>query len=128
MWRPSVVLRIILGISGVAALLVGMALWGLETEYGGEGGAGSEMEILSDGTVKVYESDEQQVDEQGNQLRVLVFEGTQDEFEVWSAENEVQGRNYLIPGLVIAVGAVLLIGAVLPPIGKREDANPSEEV
>lgn len=128
MWRPSALPRIILGISGATALIVGTGLWGLETEYGGEGGPGNEMEILSDGKVKVYEIDEQQPDEEGHQLRVLVFVGTQDEFEASSAENADQGRNYLIPGLVIAVGAVLLIGAVLPAIGKREEANPSEEV
>ena len=64
MWHPSVAMRIILGIFGVLALVVGWAAWQLETEYGGEGTVGS-MEFLPDGTVRVYDSDEQVPDADG---------------------------------------------------------------
>jgi hypothetical protein len=121
MWHPSVVMRIILGILGVLALLIGLAAWSFENEYGGEG-AGAEMEMLADGTVGVYDVDEQSTDGEGHPGRVLVFEGTQEEVDAWVAEQQSQGRNYLIPGLIIAVGVVLVVGAVFPPFGPRRTA------
>ena len=125
LWRPSVVLRIILGISGVIALIVGIGLWALETEYGGEGVCGSET-IGS--VTRVFDCPGEQADAEGHLITTIVFEGTEAEALEFMDQRSSEGRNYLIPGLIFAVGAILLIGAVLPPIGKREDVNPSEEI
>ena len=115
MWHPSVVMRIILAILGVIALVVGVAAWSLETEYGGEG-PGS-MEMLPDGTVRVYDVDEQITDAEGHPAPVLVFEGTQEEADAWVEQRRSEGRSYLIPVLILSVGAVLGVGAVFPSLG-----------
>lgn len=112
MWRPSVVMRVVLGILGLIALLVGVAAWGLETEYGGGSTVGS-MEFLPDSTVRVYNVDERVTDVEGP-AQVLVFEGTQEEADAWVAQQEGQGRNYLIPALIILLGVVLVGAAMVP--------------
>lgn len=117
MWHPTRSSRITLGILGVLVTVAGLAGWSLETEYGGRGPG--EMEMLPDGTVKVYDIDDQHVDAEGHQLRILVFEGTQEEADAWAEQRRSEGRSYLVPALIIAGGAAMLTGAVFPSIGER---------
>ncbi len=116
MWRPRRSTRITMAILGVLTILAGSAAWSFETEYGGDGPG--EIEHLADGTERVYDINDQQVDDEGHQLRTLVFEGTPQEVEAYVEERRSEGRSYLIPGLMIAVGAVLLVGAVFPSFGE----------
>jgi hypothetical protein len=118
MWHPSVVMRIILAILGVIALFVGVAAWSLETEYGGDSSVGA-MEYLADGTVRVYEVDEQTTDEEGHPLQTLVFVGTEEEAEAWMARQD-QRRNYVFPGLIVALGVGLLGAALVPSIPRAD--------
>jgi hypothetical protein len=118
MWRPKRSTRITLAILGVLTVLVGTAVWSFETEYGGDGPG--ETEHLADGTERAYDINEQEVDDEGHQLRTLVFEGTPAEVEAYIEQRRSEGRSYLISGLIIGLGVILVIGAVLPPIGKRE--------
>ncbi len=119
MWHPSVVMRIILAILGLIALFAGVAAWSLETEYGGDSTVGS-MEFLSDGTVRVYDVDEQVTDAEGHPEKTLVFEGTQEEADAWVAQHQDQGRNYLIPAVIILLGVVLVGSALFPSRLGRE--------
>lgn len=98
--------------------MAGVAGWALETEYGG-GGRGGAMETLLDGTVRIFEVDEQRVDEEGHPVETLVFEGSKADAKAWI---ELHGgdRNYLIPGFFIAAGGLLAIASVLPRIGGIE--------
>jgi hypothetical protein len=92
--------------------LAGVVGWVLETEYGGSGPE-SFMEFDGD-TVRIYEIDEQgPLDSEGHSARVLVFEGSQAEADAF-AETEAEDRNYLVPILIIAFGAVIVIVALIP--------------
>jgi hypothetical protein len=117
MWHPKRSTRITLGVLGVLTVLVGTAAWSFETEYGGNGPG--EIQHLADGTERVYDVSEQEVDDHGHPVRTLVFEGTPAEVEAYIEQRRSEGRNYLIPSLIVAVGAVLIIGALLPAVGSR---------
>jgi len=116
MWHPKRSTRIILGIIGVLAVVVGMGAWSFETEYGGDGPG--EIEHLADGTEKVYDTNDQEVDDEGHQLRTLVFEGTPAEVEAYLEARQNEGRNYLIPALIIGAGVVLILAALVPAFGE----------
>jgi anthranilate phosphoribosyltransferase len=116
MWHPKRSTRIILGIIGVLAVVVGMGAWSFETEYGGDGPG--EIEHLADGTEKVYDINDQEVDDEGHQLRTLVFEGTPAEVEAYLEARRNEGRNYLIPALIIGAGVVLILAALVPAFGE----------
>ncbi len=65
-------------------------------------------------SVRIYEFDEQgPLDSEGHVIRVLVFEGSQAEADEFT-ETEAEDRNYLVPVLIIAVGAVIVIAALIP--------------
>lgn len=118
MWRPKRSTRITLGMVGVLAVVVGMGAWSLETEYGGDGPG--EIEHLADGTERAYDINEREVDDDGHQLRTLVFEGTPEEVEAYVEQRRSEGRSYVIPGLIIGLGVVLILAAVFPAFGSSE--------
>ncbi len=104
--------RLLLVVFGSVVVLAGVVGWALETEYGGSGPE-SFMEIDGN-TVRVYEFDEQgPLDSEGHVVRVLVFEGSQSEADEFT-KTEAEDRNYLVPALIIAVGAVIVIAALIP--------------
>lgn len=103
--------RIGLGVVGIVVGLAGLASWSLETEYGGNAVGGSEM---VNGVTRVFDIDEGSVDAEGHPVTTIVFEGTAAEVEEYVNQRWGEGRNYLYPGIVIAVGVLLLIGALIP--------------
>ncbi len=104
--------RLLLVVFGGVVVLAGVVGWALETEYGGSGPE-SVMEIDGD-TVRIYEFDEQgPLDSEGHVVQVLVFEGSQAEADAIT-QTQAEDRNYLVPALIIAVGAVIVIVALIP--------------
>ncbi len=111
MWHPSTRIRIVLGTVGLLVGLVGLALWSLESEYGGKGVGGSET---SNGVTRVFDIDEQSVDSEGHPVTTIVFEGTEAGANAYIEQRSREGRNYVVPSLTIGVAALLLVGAVVP--------------
>jgi len=100
---------------------VGLAAWSLETEYGSGSNWATES---SGGTTRLYAVDEQNPDAEGHPGTSLVLEGTQQEVDAYIANYEAEGRNYLVSGLLIGVGGLLLVSAVLP--FRRREENESQ--
>jgi len=55
----------------------------------------------SDGTTRLYAVDEQNLNTEGHPGTCIVLEGTQQEVDAYIANYVAEGRNYLIPGLLI---------------------------
>ena len=97
--------RIGLAVLGVFMGLIGWVAWGFETEYGSSG-TNFGVEVIGN-EAKVYDVNEQT----GTRL---VFEGTEAEAMAYSEEQRIAGRNYLVPGLILAGATGLVLVAVVP--------------
>ena len=123
-WHRSTRARVLLVILGLLVFYVGMAAWGLETEYGGDPNLPEYViEMRNDtGEVLVAEGEE----------GAVVFEGTSlAEAEAW-VERQRGARDYRVPALVMIVGAVVLLLGVTPspvaPSAQRQVANSGEHL
>jgi len=85
--------------------LIGSVAWGLETEYGSSG-TNFGVEVIGN-EAKVYDVNEQTGAK-------LVFEGTEAEAMAYTEEQRIAGRNYLIPGLILAGATGLVLVAAVP--------------
>lgn len=103
--------RIALAAIGAVVVMFGLGAWALETEYGGNAVVGMEF---SNGVTRVFDVDEQSFDAKGHQMTTIVFEGTHEEATAYADARWSEGRNYLIPGVVIGIGALLVIGSLVP--------------
>lgn len=117
-WHPTRSIRILMVVFGVFGVLVGLVAWSLETEYGGNGVGGSET---SNGVTRVFDVDEQSVDAEGHAGTTIVFEGTEAEAREFMEERWNEGRNYTIPAVIIALGGMLVLGALFPPFGRKPE-------
>ena len=108
MQRHSNTSRKALGAIGLALILVGLAAWSWQSTYGGTEFGG--VEINSDGAAQVYDPDGQ-----------VVFEGTEEEAEAFIEDAQGGFGVFLVPGLIIGLGAALVIWAVTAP--RREPTN-----
>jgi hypothetical protein len=97
--------RIGLAVLGVFMGLIGSVAWGLETEYGSSG-TNFGVEVIGN-EAKVYDVNEQTGAK-------LVFEGTEAEAMAYTEEQRIAGRNYLIPGLILAGATGLVLVAAVP--------------
>ena len=101
--------RVAVGVLGGLVVLVGLGVWSLETEYG----SGLNFSTESDGTVhRVFEVNEQAPEPEDR--FTAVFEGTEEEASAYIEQRRAEGRNLVIPGLIIGVGALIVIAALLP--------------
>lgn len=101
--------RVAVGVLGGLVVLVGLGLWSWESEYG----SGLDFSTESDGTVhRVLEVDEQAPDSEDR--RTVVFEGTEEEALAYIEQRRAEGTNLVIPGLIIGVGALIVIAALIP--------------
>lgn len=116
MWHLRRSARIVMGGLGVLTVLVGLAAWSFETEYGGNAVGGSET---SNGVTRVFDIDEQSVDAEGHPVTTIVFEGTEAEANAFIERRWSEGRNYAIPVVLMAVGGILFLGAVSPPYKRK---------
>ncbi|MCD6022862.1 MAG: hypothetical protein K0R20_2572 [Actinomycetia bacterium] len=93
----SRVLRVALVVFGVVLVFVGLSAWGVEDMYG----HGLNFTIAEEGGVAtVYE-------EQTGQTPL--FSGTSEEALDYVERRQATGKNFVVPGAIIAVGVVLVL-------------------
>lgn len=97
-------------------VLVGLATWSLETEYGGNAVAGS---TFSGDLHRVFDVVEGEIDVDGHPVTTIVFEGTEAEANAYMERRWREGRNYTIPAVVITGGVVIVLGGLVAPLGSR---------
>jgi len=78
------------------------------------------MEVLSDGTVRIFNTDEESVDAEGHRKKIAVFEGTVEEAEAFEEQSRSGLRVFLLPGLIIGAGAAFIVWAFVAPIKPKE--------
>jgi hypothetical protein len=95
----------------VLVLLLGLALWSTEAEYG----SGLNYTIVVEGeTATVYEE---------TAGEVAQFDSN-EEAVAYTEEKRAEGANYLIPGLVIAAGAALIVVGLVSVRRTKQEAPP----
>jgi hypothetical protein len=99
MQRPVNATRKALVVIGLVLTVIGLAAWAWQSTYGGTEFGG--VEIGRDGAAQVYDPDGQ-----------VVFEGTEEEAEAFIEEAQGGFGVFLVPGLIIGLGAALIILAV----------------
>ena len=101
--------RIVLVVLGLVVVLGGVFAWTVEDSYG----SGLDFSTRpSDGQVAVYEA------ESGDEP---VFVGSRDEAFEYMERERTAGESFVLPGAVIAVGAILLLVAALA--GRRRQGS-----
>ena len=108
-----IVLGLVIGLAGIAA-------WGLEQDAGGGWNAGY-MEGEPGGVYTVYEYDESYQGGTEEPTTIVVFSGTEEEARAYF-DSRAQDKNFVVPGLMIAAGASLIILAVLPSRKEKEES------
>ena len=98
---------------GLVIGLVGLAAWGLEQDAGGGWNAGS-IEGEPGGVYTVHEVDENDQGGPEELATIIVFSGTEEEARAYF-DSRAQDKNFLVPGLMIAAGAALVIVALILP-------------
>jgi hypothetical protein len=116
-------MRVVLAVGGPVVLLVGWAAWSLETEYGGNGVIGS---ATSKGITRVFDINEQSLDDELQSVTTIVFEGTEAEARAFMEQRWNEGRNYTIPALILALGGIMVMSAFVPSIGHRSGGDQTE--
>jgi hypothetical protein len=105
--------RVVLIAVGVVLIVIGLFVWSIEDEYGS--GLNFATEVGDDGTVTVYE-----VDEAGGR-EVLVFEGTPSETFEYMERRRSAGESFVTPIALIAIGAALVLLALVPSMRSIPD-------
>ena len=120
-------LRMLLVVFGGVVVLAGAVAWSVGSPVG-DSGLDPELITEIDGdTVRIYESNEHgPVDNERRPVQSLVFEGSQAEADAFMSEPQSEDRNYLVPALIIAVGAVIVIVALIRYPRTKSTPNPSE--
>ncbi|MET0564947.1 MAG: hypothetical protein ABW021_00685 [Acidimicrobiia bacterium] len=95
---------------GLVVIVIGLAAWSWQSTYGGTEFGG--VEIGPDGAAaQVY-----------NPEGEVVFEGTEAEAEAFIEEAQGGFGVFLVPGLIIGLGAALIILAVAAPAKAKKPA------
>jgi len=114
----SAAARIALALVGVVLLVSSFVGWAIENEYGS--GTNFAIEGQGQGNVIVFDIDEQAG------TRARVFEGSTEEAQAYIEQRQAEGKSFLFPGSLLALGGVLLLVAVLYP-RKRKVRNAVSE-
>ena len=99
--------RIVLIALGLAAVLGGVFAWTVEDESGSGLDFSTEP---SDGQIAVYEA------ETGSEP---VFVGTRDEAFEYMERRRAAAESFVVPGAIIAVGAILVVVGALAGLRRR---------
>lgn len=116
-WHRSGPIRATLVVAGILLVLVGMAGWAIETEYGGDP---NQPEYIigwdnEGGHAFVLEGEE----------GPLAYEATDlADAEAW-IESQRGSRDYLIPILLIVGGSILLVAGIAPS-PRRDTRQPTQ--
>ena len=102
MQRPANATRKALVAIGLVLVVIGLAGWAWQSTYGGTEFGG--VEIGPDGAAQVYDHDGQ-----------VVFQGTEEEAEAFIEEAQGGFGVFLVPGLIIGLGAALIILSLAAP-------------
>ena len=97
--------RVGLVVVGLIVIFVGMVAWSFEDEYGSD--TNFAMQGPPGGNVIVYD-----VDEQAG-TNTPVFEGPEEEAMAYVEQRRSVGRDFLVPGLAIAVGVTMVLAGIL---------------
>jgi hypothetical protein len=111
---------------GVVIGLAGITAWGLEQDAGGGWNAGS-IEGEPGGAYTVYEVDENDQGGTEEPVRIVVFSGTEEDARAYF-DSRSQKKSFVVPGLMIAAGAALIIVAVVPSRNRDEETTAQLEV
>ena len=107
-------LRMLLVVFGGVVVLAGAVAWSVGITVGGAGLRPELITEIDGDTVRIYEFNEHgPFDNEGRPVQSLVFEGSQAEADAFMSEPQAEDRNYLVPALIIAVGAVIVIVALI---------------
>jgi len=98
---------------GILVLLTGLFLWVMESEYGADLNFSI---VYEDQTATVYEESAGQVAQ---------FDSN-EEAVAYTDERRAEATNYLLPGLVISAGAVLVVVGLAPFRSGRQEAAPHQ--
>ena len=112
-WHRPWPIRVLLVVVGVGLLLGGWVAWDLEQEKGGWEGSGLGHHMIEETPDRVIVRGED---------GAIVFEGSSiQEVEAW-IEGQ-RSRNFTVPILLLAGGAVLLVLGVAPSPRRPEHPN-----
>lgn len=98
--------RVLIAVLGLLVAFVGLVAWSIEGEYGSD--TNFVVETHHNRPAIVYDVDEQQG------TRTPVFEGSKQEALAYIERRRSEGENFLLPGLIIAAGAMLVVLALVP--------------
>jgi hypothetical protein len=99
--------RIVLIVLGLVVVLGGLFAWTVENEYG----SGLDFSLRPrDGQTAVYEA------QAGSEP---VFVGSRDEASEYMEQRRAPGESFVVPGAIIAAGAILVIVGAFA--GRRTD-------
>lgn len=118
--RLTIGTRIAVAVGGLIVLFFGLGWWTLEREYG------HELNLVMEGvgpTVTVYEFDNGPSEFEGDEAKTPVFEGSREEAQTYMEQRYAEATNYLGPGLIIGLGALLALASLLP--NRRLRSTPS---
>jgi hypothetical protein len=104
--------RIGIIVVGLIIGLVGLAAWSLEQDAGGGWNAGY-IEPGPGDMYSVHEFDENYQGGTEEPATFVVFTGTADEARAY-VDSRSQAKNFVVPGVIIAVGVILVIVALIP--------------
>jgi hypothetical protein len=94
--------RAMLVVFGLILVFAGLVAWGIEDEYG----SGLNFFVVEGpATTTVYEESDG---------RRLLFEGTPQEARAYMERARAARESFLVPSLIIALGAVLVVVGLVP--------------
>lgn len=107
------VTRVVLVVIGLIVVLVGLLAWGVEDEYG----SGLDFQVAMDsGTWTVHDMSD------GKQL---MFEGSRSEAQAYMDRARAARENFVVPGVILAIGVALVVIGILLPMWRRHVAPES---
>jgi hypothetical protein len=78
-------------------------------------------------TVRFEAASEEDAQRFVEQQATVVFSGTQDEVDAWLEQRDAEYENFWIPGLIIAIGVVMIIGPIVQTMRGSTSSEGADE-
>lgn len=78
-------------------------------------------------TVKFDAASEEDAQRFVEQQATVVFSGTQEEVDAWLEQRDAEYENFWIPGLIIAIGAIMIIGPIVQAVRSSMSGEGAED-